>query len=50
VQPGCIIVRQRGTNFKPGYGVGMGRDHTIFAKVAGKVSFVNKKTINILPA
>jgi large subunit ribosomal protein L27 len=34
-----IIVRQRGTRFKPGTGAGLGRDHTIFATRDGKVSF-----------
>lgn len=42
VDPGQIIVRQRGTRFHPGNGVGIGRDHTIFAKTAGKVDFVTK--------
>ena len=37
--PGNIIVRQRGTTWFPGSGVDMGRDHTIFATVAGKVDF-----------
>ena len=37
--PGNIIVRQRGTKFWPGAGVGMGKDHTIFAKVEGNVKF-----------
>ena len=39
VIPGMIIVRQRGTRFYPGDGVGMGRDHTLFAKVEGRVEF-----------
>ena len=39
VAPGNIIVRQRGTKWWPGTGVGMGRDHTIFAVEAGKVEF-----------
>ena len=39
VTGGEIIVRQRGTVFKPGAGVGMGRDHTLFAKSAGTVEF-----------
>lgn len=39
VIPGNIIVRQRGTKFHPGVNVGMGRDHTIFAKVEGVVAF-----------
>jgi large subunit ribosomal protein L27 len=37
--PGNIIIRQRGTKMFPGTGVGMGRDHTIFATVAGRVMF-----------
>lgn len=36
---GNIIVRQRGTVFKPGRNVGVGRDHTLFALVDGKVAF-----------
>ena len=40
--PGAIIVRQRGTKFHPGTGVGMGRDHTLFALVEGKVGFTRK--------
>ena len=39
VAGGTIIVRQRGTQFKPGLNVGIGRDHTLFAKTAGKVVF-----------
>lgn len=39
VSAGSIIVRQRGTRFYPGSNTGMGRDHTIFAKVAGIVCF-----------
>ena len=39
VMPGNIIVRQRGTKFHPGAGVGMGRDHTLFAIAGGKVKF-----------
>ena len=42
VIPGNIIVRQRGTKFHPGDGVGMGRDHTIFATIDGKVKFLHK--------
>jgi len=37
--PGNIIVRQRGTKWWPGNGVGMGKDHTIFATVEGHVKF-----------
>jgi large subunit ribosomal protein L27 len=39
VRSGMIIVRQRGTRFRPGPGTGLGRDHTIFAKRDGKVEF-----------
>jgi large subunit ribosomal protein L27 len=39
VVPGNILVRQRGTEYHPGRNVGMGRDHTIFAKLAGAVTF-----------
>jgi large subunit ribosomal protein L27 len=39
VVPGNIIVRQRGTHFHPGENVGLGRDHTLFAKAAGRVVF-----------
>ncbi len=37
--PGNIIVRQRGTRFHPGKGVGIGKDHTIFATIEGVVQF-----------
>ena len=40
---GNIIVRQRGTKFHPGTGVGMGRDHTIFSVLEGKVDFETKR-------
>lgn len=39
VIPGNIIARQRGTKWHPGVNVGMGKDHTIFAKIEGHVSF-----------
>ncbi len=42
VTGGSIIVRQRGTKFKPGKGVGIGVDHTIFATVDGQVRFQDK--------
>ena len=42
VLAGEIIVRQRGTKFKPGKGVGIGVDHTIFATVDGQVRFQDK--------
>ena len=55
VPAGSIIVRQRGTQVHPGHNVGMGRDHTLFAKVTGKVEFSQKgarnhKTVNVVPA
>lgn len=42
VVPGNILVRQRGTHFHAGEGVGVGRDHTLFAKAGGKVVFERK--------
>ena len=54
VIPGNIIVRQRGTVVHPGKGVGLGRDHTIFATVAGTVTFRKTKgdrqTVSVIPA
>ncbi|HBR10402.1 50S ribosomal protein L27 [Candidatus Bipolaricaulota bacterium] len=52
VNVGTIIVRQRGTKFKPGKNVGLGRDHTIYAATAGFVRFVGrgKKYVDVLPA
>ena len=53
VLAGNIIVRQRGTQVHPGLGVGLGRDHTIFAKVDGYVSFKRKgkddKIVHVMP-
>ncbi len=52
--PGNIIVRQRGTKWFPGEGVGMGSDHTIFATVEGRVTFrkglKGRTFISVLPA
>ena len=42
VKAGNIIVRQRGTKFHPGENVGMGRDHTLFAKADGHLKIVKK--------
>lgn len=42
VRAGNIIIRQRGTKWHPGSNVGMGKDHTLFALVDGKVSFATK--------
>jgi large subunit ribosomal protein L27 len=53
VQPGNIIVRQRGTKFRPGPGTELGRDDTIFAIRAGTVSFRSsgeKRTVSVEPA
>ena len=53
VIPGNILVRQRGTKLWPGTGVGLGRDHTIFAVAEGRVSFHNglkgRTFISVLP-
>jgi large subunit ribosomal protein L27 len=53
VKAGNILVRQRGTVFLPGTNVGVGRDHTLFAKVDGTVNFVrtgkDKRKICISP-
>ena len=54
IQAGTIIVRQRGTQFHPGRHVGIGRDHTLYALVTGKVVFshkgaLNKRCVNIEP-
>lgn len=49
---GNIIVRQRGTKFHPGKGVGLGRDYTIFAVEDGVVSFMERqgrRYVNVLP-
>ena len=43
VIPGNIIVRQRGTKFYPAANVGMGKDHTLFAKAEGRVKFTTKR-------
>ena len=54
IPAGSIIVRQRGTKFHAGDNVGMGKDHTLFAKVDGYVEFktkgaLNRKTVSIRP-
>ncbi len=50
VNAGAIIVRQRGTKFHLGENVGMGRDHTLYAKASGYVKFEgnNKKFVSVL--
>lgn len=54
VQAGEVLVRQRGTRFHPGRHVGLGRDHTLYARVAGLVKFSkggpkNRRFVNIEP-
>ena len=55
IPAGSIIVRQRGTKFHPGINVGIGKDHTLFAKINGKVKFgvrgeLKRKVVDVLPA
>ena len=54
VRAGEVLVRQRGTPYKPGLNVGVGRDHTLFALIDGKVMFDNatreRKRVNVLVA
>jgi large subunit ribosomal protein L27 len=52
VKAGEILIRQRGTKFHPGVGVGIGKDDTLFALLPGAVEFGMKrgrKTVNIVP-
>ena len=54
VIPGNIIVRQRGTRIHPGDNVGMGKDHSIFSLVKGKVKFkkskLNRTFVSVIPS
>ncbi len=55
VRAGNILVRQRGTQFHPGVNVGLGRDHTLFAKADGHARFQikgpkNRKYVNVEPS
>jgi large subunit ribosomal protein L27 len=55
ISAGSIIVRQRGTRFHPGANVGMGKDHTLFALVDGRVGYATKgplgrQTVSVEPA
>ncbi len=55
ISAGSIIIRQRGTQVHPGENVGIGKDHTLFAKITGTVNFTTKgpfkkKTVNVVPA
>jgi large subunit ribosomal protein L27 len=47
VRPGQIIVRQCGSRFKPGFGVGMGNDYTIYSLIDGKVKFESRSRISV---
>ncbi len=52
VPAGSIIVRQRGTKFRPGENAGIGTDHTIFAKVSGRIVFAHKgagRFVSVVP-
>lgn len=53
VIPGNIIVRQRGTRYHAGVGVDVGRDHTLFATISGKVVFTTgkdeRKSVHVVP-
>jgi large subunit ribosomal protein L27 len=54
VPAGSILVRQRGTQMHAGENVGMGKDHTLFAKIDGVVEFtirgpLNKRTVRVIP-
>ena len=49
VTAGSILIRQRGTPFKPGMNVGIGRDDTLFAKVDGIVGFSSLKVVSVSP-
>lgn len=52
VMAGNIIIRQRGTQYRPGLNVGMGRDHTLFATADGRVEFIKNskkgKVVNVV--
>ena len=55
IEAGNIIIRQRGTQFHPGEGVGLGRDHTLFALVDGTVEFAvkgakSRRFVSVKPA
>lgn len=53
VPAGAIIVRQRGTKFFPGFNVGIGKDHTLFARIAGTVKFEgsrDRRRVSVYPS
>lgn len=49
VTAGSIIIRQRGTHFKPGVNVGKGKDDTLFARCEGVVTFAAGRVVNVIP-
>jgi large subunit ribosomal protein L27 len=48
VKKGTILIRQRGTKYKAGLGVGCGKDHTLYALIDGNVMFTATKVVNIV--
>jgi len=55
VSAGSIIIRQRGTRVHAGDNVGIGKDHTLFAKISGRIQFAfkgpeRKQTVSVIPA
>ena len=50
VRAGEIVLRQRGTRFRPGQNMGLGTDHTLFALSAGRVEFGSSRLVHIRPA
>ncbi|MDP8298950.1 MAG: 50S ribosomal protein L27 [Candidatus Tantalella remota] len=50
VTAGSIIIRQRGTHYKPGVNVGKGKDDTLFAMCEGVVKFSGIRVVNIIPS
>lgn len=49
ISAGSIILRQRGTKFRPGTNVGIGKDDTLFALTDGRVVFQQNRRVNIIP-
>ncbi len=50
VRAGNILLRQRGTRFRPGLGVGIGKDHTLFATADGVVKYSPRRVVSIVSA
>lgn len=48
VKAGSVLVRQRGTKFKPGVNVGLGKDDSLFAKITGIVKFAKSRSVSII--